>query len=185
MKTLIKFVLAALLSINAIWCAASTLTLSAPNSFLPQTSNVWHRLGKTLVDTHYDTYVIYWQGMGGSTDMADRFIGYIKQAQAQGKSIQLYLTGSARSMHAEVVCYADKLINPNNNFLMFHAYSIDIGRTTYSEGYTTHQVPNFNQCVAKGYLTREAIKNIYSGYMYFKSNTTHWYQKDTRPRTNL
>lgn len=153
----------------------STVTLTAPTSFLQ--AGPWQSLGNYLVNSNYKVYIINWQGQGGSTNIGKPFLRAIQQAQHQGKTIILNLTGNSYSMHALVFCYVNRVINHTNSYAMFHADAVLGVVQTQRQSVINGEL---NQCRSRGVLTAYDIMEIWSGHEVYKNNGRTWYKKDMR-----
>lgn len=153
-----------------------TAILDTPSDF--GSWGTWNSIGNFLVSSHYQVYILNWQGHGGRTDIGKRFIAYIQQAEAQGKRIVIKMTGNSYSMHALVPCYASQIINKNNQFLMYHADGYDNVRTTKSKSTINQQL---NMCVSAGILSSGKVDKLWNGYEVYVDNYKTWYYRDPRP----
>lgn len=156
----------------------SVVTLNVPLTFDNNNARHWRSIGYFLTSSTYKTYVLNWQGYGGSVSDAKQFIKSIQAAEAQGKSIIIKLTGGSYSMHALVPCYATKVLHNNIFFFMYHADSY--GKYRLTRGYSTI-TQQLNQCIQTEFLTNYEVNKMWDGYEVYTKTTKTWYKRDPRP----
>lgn len=156
----------------------STVRLDTPFDF--HNWSQWTSLGSFITRSNYKVYILNWKGVGGDVAIGKDFVEYIKQAQRQGKVIIINLTGDAYSVHAFVTCYADKINNPHNRFLMFHADESTYTHRRYTY-FTTSLSSQFQNCVNRGILPQASLDKMWSGYEVYIDRYKVWYLPDMRP----
>lgn len=148
------------------------LVIAVPEVFMPQTYDQWTEINRQIVNTTAKHIQIQVQGYGGDIDMGNRFIRALQQAQADGKKVEMIVSGSSYSLHAFITCYADSVaLLPGASVLFHQAYSVDsfiFGMINFRN--TDLDPPSavllqsmFNQCEAKGILTQKEVTEIKAG----------------------
>lgn len=145
----------------------SPLLLRVPSTFDLDNAAQWSVLEQIIVGTDAKVVELEWQGFGGYVVVGGSFINSIKLAQAKGTKIVIRLIGPAYSMHADVACYADKVIFEDVGSLNFHSTKIVSGANEPARYITPNdgadfyeEMALFKQCESKGFLTENLINEI-------------------------
>lgn len=134
----------------------TTVQFTAPPYFLKEYENQWNVLQDKILTTPAKHIIIKWNGGGGLVYMGDKFVKYVHAAQKQGKTIQLFITDTAISMHAMVACEANSYVMTKNATIQFHGmYMRVFGKKVY-----TDSVERFDECVYKRILSKNEVKII-------------------------
>lgn len=159
----------------------TTVEIGVPMTFEEGDAAKWKSIEYFLVHSKYKNYIFKWRGFGGLVSEGKIFISYIQEAQSQGKYIIIKEVGNSYSMHSLVLCYADKLINSDNYFRMFHAEGhIDGGKDTRRTKQSTEMSPEFNTCVSRGLISSAQLDKLWQGFEVYINNNNVWYFKDLR-----
>lgn len=158
----VKIILLSLFMLLGLVCCAQYSDmhsdLTAPNYFLIPNQPQWNALEHKILSSKEKNIVIDWRGGGGLTWMGDQFIDTILEAQKQGKTIELNVTGFTASMHANVVCFVNKVTMQPTAMLYYHGVFIKV---FYWKWYLNDSTRAYGQvCAQKGILSQIEVENI-------------------------
>lgn len=129
--------------------SSGTLYLTAPIAFENNYTSNWKALERTILTTTTKTIVIYWEGNGGYVYQGHQFIDVVEKAKSEGKTITFVVTGSTWSMHANVLCYNNSVMQ-SNAYLVFHNVRTTIfGTTTYNDSLTREELSACGKYLSK------------------------------------
>lgn len=162
----------------------NTVKLYVPYTFLNKDKQNWDNLENTILNSQETNIVLYWQGIGGRTNIGWKFIKTIQKATQRGKKITFDLVGTSWSEHANVACFAPNVIEHPRSELDFHA-SWDVEERHYTNDYygVQEEYTYFNQCISKGFLTsyaRDKIIKEHKAVRYKNGNLTVFHEYGRR-----
>lgn len=157
---------------------SSTTEISTPTSFSDSNSSQWDRIGSYIQTCPYQTIILDWHGNGGWVDIGKKFIRDMQAAEHNGKYIIIKLVGPAYSVHALVPCYANRIINNDKYFLMFHADASQFNEPrTYKESNIRSEL---SMCVDEHVITQKDEDILWQGNEVYKTTHKTWYRVDRR-----
>lgn len=154
MRLLLVFLILALSS------PVFAFTARTPFIFNSSTVNQWIALGKKIEQTLDRQIILYVSGNGGGNYQGgNQLIDSIQRAQSQGKHITMIVNGRAGSMHANILCFANNVVQ--KAVIMFHAVSRKNGVMAV---YPATDIEFYMRpCVNKGIMSETDLEMVKQG----------------------
>ena len=148
------------------------LVIETPLTFMQQDFDRWDQIVVQIRAFDGDQITLLLQGVGGIVFEGNKVIRAIQDYQARGHKVIMHVIGPAYSMHAMLVCFADRVTMDEGSSLMFHSAGLD-GSFLFGLIHYKASDPDpaskamvkymLDACVTKGILTRQNLSWIAQG----------------------